>query len=146
MKFTDIRLLVKDFDKCFDFYKNKLKLESTWGDFGDSYASFNVGYDSVITLFKSELMMQAIGEEYIESNNASSKFVLVIRVDNLEAKYKELLASGLAFINKPTEMPGWGDCVVHLKDPEGNLIELCEDLDVSKWNNDLLKDREKYSK
>lgn len=30
----------------------------------------------------------------------------------------------MKFINEPMDMPGWGMCVVHLYDPEENLIEL----------------------
>lgn len=146
MIFGDIRLLVNDFDKCFDFYKNKLNLEPTWGDFGETYASFNLGYSNVISLFKADLMMEAIGERLTESDQHIKKFVIVIRVENLDEKYNELLSNGIEFINEPTEKPGWGDYVVHLKDPEGNLIEICSDLESSKWDKDLLDAKEKYTK
>lgn len=144
MKFDNIRLLVKDFDKCFDFYKNKLKLESIWGDFGDTYASFTIGHKSIITLFDSDSMMDSIGKKVINEKNPINNFVIVIRVKNVVNTYKSLKATGLEFINKPTEMPGWGDNVVHLKDPEGNLIEFCSYLEPSKWSKDLLDAKEKY--
>ena len=31
MKFSNIRLLVSDFDACFSFYNNTLGLTCTWG-------------------------------------------------------------------------------------------------------------------
>lgn len=144
MKFDNIRLLIKDFDKCFDFYKNMLRLESTWGDFGDTYASFTNGHENIITLFDRDSMMKSIGEKVKNEQNYINNFVIVIRVTNVVSTYESLKASGLEFINKPTEMPGWGDKVVHLKDPEGNLIEFCSDLESSKWNKDLLDAKEKY--
>lgn len=39
MKFSNIRLLVDDFDECFTFYKDILGLECSWGGPGDNYAS-----------------------------------------------------------------------------------------------------------
>ncbi len=42
-------------------------------------------------------------------------------------------------------MTGWGIRVVHLKDPEGNLIELNTELDKLKWDEDLLKDAKEYT-
>lgn len=32
MKFSNVRLLVKDFAKCFKFYSEQLGLEPAWGD------------------------------------------------------------------------------------------------------------------
>ena len=32
MRFSNVRLLVKDFAKCFKFYTEQLGLESSWGD------------------------------------------------------------------------------------------------------------------
>ena len=36
---------------------------------------------------------------------------------------KHFLKKGINFINEPTDMPDWGMRVVHLRDPEENLIE-----------------------
>ena len=60
MKFSNIRLLVNDFDKCFTFYNDMLGLECSWGKPGESYASFNIGIPSGLALFKAELMSEAI--------------------------------------------------------------------------------------
>ena len=42
MKFSNVRLLVKDFAKCFKFYTEQLGLEPAWGDENSGYASFKV--------------------------------------------------------------------------------------------------------
>lgn len=146
MKYECVRLLVEDFDKCFKFYKDKLKLKVTWGKEGDAYASFDTGYNNVIALFKSDLMADVVGEKAKKlPENTRSKFVVVIRVDDLDKVYSEMKSEGVEFINEPMEMSGWGDYVIHLKDPEGNLIELFSDLDQSKWDKDLLAEKEKYN-
>jgi len=45
-------------------------------------------------------------------------------VANVDETYQGFLAKGVDFINQPTDMPEWGMRVVHLRDPEDNLIEL----------------------
>ena len=42
MKFSNVRLLVNDFAKCFKFYTEQLGLEPAWGDATSGYASFKV--------------------------------------------------------------------------------------------------------
>ncbi|MCP3894883.1 MAG: VOC family protein, partial [Bacteroides sp.] len=52
------------------------------------------------------------------------KSMISFEVDNVDESYKKLSAKGLKFINEPMDMPDWGMRVVHLYDPEENLIEL----------------------
>lgn len=42
MRFSNVRLLVKDFAKCFKFYTEQLGLEPSWGDENSGYANFKV--------------------------------------------------------------------------------------------------------
>ena len=42
MRFSNVRLLVKDYKKCFNFYAGQLGLEPAWGDENSGYASFKV--------------------------------------------------------------------------------------------------------
>lgn len=145
MKLDSVRLLVKDFDECFKFYRDVLNLKATWGDVGDAYASFDVGYNNVLAIFKSDLMSEVLGDSDKKlPDNTRNKFLISIRVKNLEKTYEKLKSQGVVFINEPMEMTGWGDYVAHLRDPEGNVIEFCSDLDESKWDEDLLADKEKY--
>ena len=43
MELTHIRLLVKDFDACFRFYRDVMGFRALWGDEGSGYANFEVG-------------------------------------------------------------------------------------------------------
>jgi predicted enzyme related to lactoylglutathione lyase len=142
MELSNVRLLVKDFDKCFKFYSELLGLKVTWGKIGGDYASFDVGLNSNdmgLSIFKSDLMASAIGNsEKSLPNNAREKMAVILKVDSVDETYKELMDKGVEFINKPMDMAGWGDRVVHFRDPEGNLLELISDLDKSKWDKELL--------
>lgn len=125
MKFNNIRLLVNDFDKAFAFYNDTLGLECTWGKPGENFASFNIGLESGLAIFKAELMAMAIG-----NFNANKKVefqdraVIVIEVENVSDTYEKLKNKGITFLTEPKDMPAWGIRVAHFRDMEENLFEI----------------------
>lgn len=126
MKFSNVRLLVKDFRKCFKFYNEKLGLEPLWGDESDCYASFKVA-DNIegLALFVSDFMAPAVGNtEKKQPEGYREKMMVCFEVPNVDEAYQSLKTKGVEFINEPTDMPDWGMRTVHLRDPEENLIEL----------------------
>jgi len=125
MKFSNVRLLVKDYRKCFNFYTQQLGLEAAW-DVGECYASFKVA-DGIegLAIFSSDMMAEAVGNAgKSQPVGFREKAMVVFEVANVDESYRELSDKGLKFIDQPTDMPGWGMRVVHLYDPEENLIEL----------------------
>ncbi|MBF4488242.1 VOC family protein [Flavobacterium sp. CSZ] len=129
MKFSNIRLLVNDFDKSFAFYNNILGLECTWGKLGDNFASFNIGYPSGLALFKAELMNIAINNADAKQNEIlQDKIAIIVQVNNVNETYNSLQSKGIKFLTEPKDMTAWGIRVTHFRDPENNLIELFSDL------------------
>ena len=125
MKFNNIRLLVNDFDKAFSFYNDTLGLECTWGKLGDNFASFNIGVESGLAIFKAELMNMAIANfDGKKSEKLQDKSVIVIEVENVSTTYNELKNKGITFLNEPKDMSAWGIRVAHFRDTEGNLLEI----------------------
>lgn len=125
MKFSNVRLLVKDYRKCFDFYTQKLGLEAAW-DVEECYASFKVaeGIEG-LAIFTSDFMAPAVGNaDKTQPIGFREKSMVCFEVDNVDESYQSLKAKGVEFINEPTDMPDWGMRTVHLRDPEENLIEL----------------------
>lgn len=125
MKFSNVRLLVKDYKKCFKFYTEELGLEPLWGDENGCYASFKVA-DGIegFAIFFSDFMASAIGnDEKTQPIGYREKSMVVFEVENVDDTYRAFLEKGINFINEPTDMPDWGMRVVHLRDPEENLIE-----------------------
>jgi len=130
MQFNNIRLLVKDFDKCFAFYKETLGLECTWGALGENYASFNIGIPSGLALFSAELMNSAIGNEnQAPAEKLNDKTTIVLQVDDISETYADLQERGVDFMAAPRDMPAWGITVAHFRDPEDNLIEIFQNIE-----------------
>lgn len=125
MKFSNIRLLVNDFDKCFTFYNDMLGLECSWGKPGESYASFNIGIPSGLALFKAELMSEAIDNSAAAKNEIlQDKSAIIIEVENVNETFENLKGKCVVFLTEPKDMPAWGIRIAHFRDPENNLIEL----------------------
>jgi len=126
MKFSNVRLLVQDYKKCFKFYTEQLGLEPVWGDENGCYANFKVaeGIEG-FAIFVSDYMATAIGnDDKTQPEGYREKSMISFEVKNVNETYKTLLTKGVVFINKPFDMPDWGMRVVHFRDPEENLLEI----------------------
>ncbi|WP_303208954.1 VOC family protein [Bacteroides oleiciplenus] len=131
MKFSNVRLLVKDYEKCFKFYTEKLGLEEVFNIEG-CYGSFKVaeGIEG-LAIFTSDLMAPAVGNvDKNQPTDCREKMMVSFEVDSVDETFKTLSEKGVEFINQPTDMPDWGMRVVYLRDPEENLIELFTPLKV----------------
>jgi len=132
MKFSNVRLLVKDYKKCFKFYTEKLGLEPVFGDENGPYANFKVaeGIEG-FALFVSDFMAPAVGNaEKTQPSGYREKSMVSFEVENVDDAFQALLAKGVDFINQPTDMPDWYMRAVHFRDPEDNLIELFTPLEM----------------
>jgi len=124
MKLNNVRLLVKDYEKCFKFYTEQLGLEAIF-DIEGCYGSFKVaeGIEG-LAIFTSDLMAPVVGN--VDKNqpiNCREKMMISFEVESVDETFKTLSAKGVKFINQPADIHDWGMRVVHLRDPEENLIE-----------------------
>jgi len=145
MKLEGLRLLVEDFDTSFIFYSQVLGFEIKWGKLGDVYASFDTGGHIGLSIFKSNLMYEALEismDQNMQKNNPS---VIVIACDDVDLIYHQLKSKEVKFLTKPKDMPHWGKRCMHIRDPEGNLIEFSSELAKEKWHKDLLEDAKNYN-
>ena len=78
-----------------------------------------------LSLIANDYMAPVVGNaEQAQPVGGREKSMICFEVENVDETYKALLAKDVAFVNEPVDMPGWGMRVVHLRDPEENLIEL----------------------
>jgi predicted enzyme related to lactoylglutathione lyase len=145
MELNCIRLLVKDFDRCFRFYAETLELNVTWGQVGGDYASFDIGIPSGLSIFKSDLMASVIGnsEKSLPTDNRE-KIAIILKVENVDQSYQYFSEKGVKFITQPSDMTGWGIRVAPFRDPESNLIEIWSELAKEKWDKDLLDEAKEF--
>jgi catechol 2,3-dioxygenase-like lactoylglutathione lyase family enzyme len=132
MKFSNVRLLVSDYKKCFKFYTEKLGFAPVFGDENGPYANFKVaeGIEG-FALFVSDFMAPVVGNaDQTQPSGCREKSLVSFEVANVDETYQALLAKGVDFINQPTDMPDWFMRTVHLRDPEENLIELFTPLEM----------------
>ncbi len=145
MELNCIRLLVRDFDKCFKFYSENLGFNVSWGKLGGDYASFDIGIPSALSIYKSDLMADAIGNSKMDLPiDTREKVAIILKVADVDKSYKDLSKNGISFLKEPADMTGWGMRAAHFRDPENNLIEIWSELAQEYWDKDLKDEAKEY--
>lgn len=124
MKLTHIRLLVEDMQSCYTFYKETLGLEEHIAAENLVYVELKAG-DILLALYRKDLMNEALGTVTQQSSDVGTdKAVLTFEVPDVDKMFEDLSAKGVQFVKEPHDQSVWFLRVAHLRDPEGNLIEL----------------------
>ena len=124
-----IRILVSDFQKCFDFYTQKLGLEVYWGDRNGPFAAFKAdGVDKpCFSIFLAKNQYLYKGYTPLNGTGRTDQVIYVIPTDNVDQDYKLLKDKGVIFIGEPQTINEWYMRCIYFRDPEGNLFEICQD-------------------
>jgi catechol 2,3-dioxygenase-like lactoylglutathione lyase family enzyme len=116
--------LVTDFPACFRFYRDVLGLTSEFGDESGVYADFAVGH-AKIALFKRELMAESVStSEKPADADSQDRAAVIVAVPDVDVIHETLDTRGASFVNLPHDRSDWGVRCLHLRDPDGNLIEI----------------------
>jgi catechol 2,3-dioxygenase-like lactoylglutathione lyase family enzyme len=138
MKFSHTRLLVSDFDACFRFYRDIIGFRPTWGQEGETYASFDDGSGGGLTLFARDEMAAALGTEALPAGPAvQDRVAFIVESEDVDADVAAMRQRGARFPAEPVDRPEWGIRVAYLRDPEGTLIELNRQLPQEEWTADI---------
>ncbi|AVV42667.1 extradiol dioxygenase [Streptomyces sp. P3] len=124
MELVQVRLLVKDFPLCYRFYADVLGLKPQSGAEQGPYEKFSPATGSAGIAIQDRAMMAEVLGELGDAANGHRSLV-VLRVDDLDAYCADVRARGAAVIHGPAPLTDRMR-VAHLKDPEGNLVELQE--------------------
>jgi len=124
LKFTHVRLLVRDFRACYRFYRDVMGFPVTWGTEDERYADFAAG-EVMLALFDRAAMAEAVGAAskplHAEMQDAAC---LIFEVEDVDSAFAELVRRGAEPVAAPIDHPDWGIRTAHLRDPDGNLIEI----------------------
>ncbi|MCT9076833.1 VOC family protein [Streptomyces fulvoviolaceus] len=124
MELAQVRLLVTDFATCYRFYAEVLGLKPQSGATEGPYEKFSPTTGSAgIALQDRAMMAEMLGE--LGDAATGHRSLVVLRVDDLDTYCEQVAARGATFLHDPTPMTDRMR-VAHLKDPEGNLVELQE--------------------
>jgi catechol 2,3-dioxygenase-like lactoylglutathione lyase family enzyme len=122
MQLTHVRLLVDDVGACRRFYRDTMRFELA-ADHAD-YVEFRAG-EALLALFPRTAMAEAVGFDPLA---AGDRVALVFRVDDVDGALAEVRERGAPVVADPQDRPDWGLRVAHVRDPDGNLIELYHDI------------------
>ena len=128
-KLDNVRLLVTSFDASFRFWRDAMGFKVTWGKEGETYAHFVAPGGGHVAIFDRAEMARAVGTEALPSAaKAQDTVCLVFEVADVNESYAALQKKGVTFVGPPTDKKSWGIRTAHLRDPDGNLIELMTSL------------------
>jgi lactoylglutathione lyase len=122
MELTQVRLLVTDFPACYRFYRDVLGLKPQFEAEGGPYAKFSPDEGAAgIAMQDRAQIAEVLGEFGREAEGHRS--LVVLRVDDVDTYAGEIAARGAVLVNGPAPMTDRMR-VAHLRDPEGNIVEL----------------------
>jgi len=124
VELAQVRLLVTDFAACYRFYSEVLGLKPQSGAADGPYEKFGQATGAAgIALQDRSMMAEVLGE--LGETATGHRSLVVLRVDDLDTYCEQITARGAGLLHGPSPMTERMR-VAHLKDPEGNLVELQE--------------------
>jgi lactoylglutathione lyase len=117
-------LLVADLDRSLSFYTGMLGLPLEHR--AEAYAQIRAG-TTRLSLYTREAMEETLGVALEAPSPTAPAFELGFKVPDCDAAFAELVAAGAPAAGPPTTRP-WGQRTAYLRDPDGNLVELAQDL------------------
>lgn len=125
MRCTYIRLLVNDYEACFHFYSQVLKLPLLRGDENSRYAEFDVASTTRLAINQREVMAEALETDMADPQLPhQDRLAVIFEVDDVDATAARLVASGARQVMEPRDWTAWGIRAAHFRDPDGYLLEI----------------------
>jgi predicted enzyme related to lactoylglutathione lyase len=125
------RLLVRDFDTAVTFYTAVLRdlvgVEPVKVIPQASYANWDINGEAGLVLFSRTAIADVVDTADLpDGPPTKDTSMLVLRVDDVERATEIFTKHGAVLVAKPQDRPEWGPGLrtAHLRDPEGNLLEL----------------------
>jgi catechol 2,3-dioxygenase-like lactoylglutathione lyase family enzyme len=117
-----ITLFVEDLKAAKQFYLRVFGLPVVFED--DNSAVFKIG-NTLINLLKTTAAQVLIEPAQVASNNAGSRAVFTIHVDDVDAMCAELIVRGVKLLNGPMDR-SWGVRTASFIDPGGHIWEIAK--------------------
>ncbi|CAG9258618.1 VOC family protein [Paraburkholderia unamae] len=118
MKFASVRVVTPDIERLVEFYQRLSGIEAVRLAYGFAEMRFEgltlaISSEHLIRLFN-------VGAATAAANQSA---ILEFEVDDVDAVFERMKASGTNIVMPTTVMP-WGNRSLLLRDPDGNLVNL----------------------
>lgn len=120
-------LIVQDLDRSLVFYTEVLGLRL--GHRSGDYAQLDTGVTR-LALYTRSAMAKTLGMSLERPSSNAPGFEIGFKVNDVDAAVGELVARGASPVVSPTDR-FWGQRTAYVRDPDGHLIELAQDLRAS---------------
>jgi lactoylglutathione lyase len=121
--------LVADFDRSWRFYRDILGLTPAKGHGRPPYGEFVSKGRSIVSLFDRKLMARATGLALGRSPRGNlGRSALIFEVKDVDALAARLRRKGFRLLRGPTDRPAWRLRTIHVRDPDGYLVEIYSNL------------------
>ena len=117
-------LIVEDLDRALRFYVDVLGLRL--GHRSGDYAQLDTGATR-LGLYTRGAMAKTLGMSLKPPAHDAPGFEIGFKVPDVGAAFTELVERGASPVTPPTNRP-WGQRTAYVRDPDGHLIELAQDL------------------
>jgi lactoylglutathione lyase len=117
-------LIVEDLDRALGFYVDRLGLRL--GHRSGDYAQLDTG-TTRLSLYTRSAMAKTLGMALDPPAPSAPGFEVGFKVADVDATFSELIARGAQPVVPPTDR-FWGQRTAYVRDPDGHLIELAQDL------------------
>jgi catechol 2,3-dioxygenase-like lactoylglutathione lyase family enzyme len=117
-------VIVQDLDRSLAFYTGVLGLRL--GHRSGEYAQLRTG-TTRLALYTRAAMERTLGAVLRRPDLSAPAFEIGFKVSDVDAAFAELVASGAPSAAPPTDR-FWGQRTAYIRDPDGHLIELAQDL------------------
>jgi lactoylglutathione lyase len=117
-------LIVEDLDRALHFYTAVLGLRL--GHRSGDYAQLDTG-PTRLALYTRIAMAKTLGMSLNAPAANAPGFEIGFKVADVDAAFSELVARGALSVVPPTDRL-WGQRTAYVRDPDGHLVELAQDL------------------
>lgn len=118
MKFASVRIVTQDLDRLIEFYQRLSGIEAA--RLADGFAELR--FEGATLAISSERLIELFnaGAATAAANRSA---ILELEVEDVDAVFERMSASGTNIVMPPTTMP-WGNRSLLMRDPDENLVNL----------------------
>jgi lactoylglutathione lyase len=139
LRLHHVRLLVSDVGASITFYRDVLGFDLKWGEASIGYASFAGGNGVDLSVFHRS------GQPDATATHSGDALLLSLEVEDVDRELERLRSRGAVVAAEPRDEDGWGIRVAYVRDPDGNLLELMQQLSADQWSAWLRAANARYS-